>query len=104
MAAARVIPALWGVLVSSSPARTIFTPCCFQSKIFPPSRERNDNEYPSTAFPVQAREVIKRGEIKREEIKRPDREIQTRPVVSPSRQQLTPHGGAMSARAIERRL
>src|SRR5450755_2002442 len=31
MAAARVIPGVCGVLLSSSPACTIFTPCSFQS-------------------------------------------------------------------------
>lgn len=31
IAAARVIPGVWGVFESSPPACTIFTPCCFQS-------------------------------------------------------------------------
>lgn len=40
MAAARVIPGVWGVFVSTSPACTIFTPCCFQSNVLFPQVRR----------------------------------------------------------------
>src|SRR5450755_692347 len=40
MAAARVIPGVWGVLESSSVACTIFTPCSFQSMCISPSPTR----------------------------------------------------------------
>jgi hypothetical protein len=42
------------VLVSNSPARTIFTPCCFQSKSLPLPAQRDDKEYPNTASDTQA--------------------------------------------------
>jgi len=51
MAAERVIPGLCGVLISNSPTRTIFTPFCFQSNMYPPSQIQGlRTEYPSTRF------------------------------------------------------